>query len=67
MIEKHFLFPEYYVLKVPKCDDCKIELQDTGYMIMTNPPVKQYRCSKCGRLYNFNESDIQGNWKFRTI
>lgn len=67
MIEKHFLFPQYYILKIPKCDDCKIQLQDTGRRLLSNPPICIYKCPKCNREYNYNESQIQGEWKWRTL
>lgn len=67
MIERHFLFPEYYVQKVAKCDECKIELQDTGVTIMSNPPIMQYNCPKCGKIYEFTKTELEGGWKWRIL
>ena len=67
MIEKCFLFPEFYVAKVPKCDDCKVVLQDNNLMLATNPPQWQYVCPKCNKLYAFYEKDLKGEWKWRAI
>ena len=50
MIEKQFVFPEYYINKVPKCDDCKnVILQDTGIRLTSYPPQMVLRCPNCNR------------------
>jgi len=67
MISKHYLFPEFYIAKIPMCDDCKIQLQDDNLMLATQPPQWQYSCPKCGKLYSFYEKDLRGEWKFKTI
>ena len=67
MIEKHFVFPEYYIMKIPMCDECKVQLQDNNIMLPTNPPKWQYICPKCEKLYDFFEKDLRGEWKFRTL
>lgn len=67
MLEKHYLFPECYIIKIPKCDNCKVELQDTGIVLMSNPPQYTYKCPKCNKEYTFRENEIQGEWKWRTI
>lgn len=67
MIDKQFLFPEYYIAKIPKCDDCKVKLQDTGISLMTNPPQRQFVCPKCSKQYNIYENELQGEWRWRTI
>lgn len=67
MIEKHFLFPQYYVHKIAKCDECKCELYYTGIELLSNPPLKQMKCPKCGKEYNINAKELQGEWKWRAI
>lgn len=67
MLEKHYLFPECYVAKIPKCDDCLVQLKDTGTMLMSNPPIYVYKCPKCNKEYNFNQTEIQGEWRWRTL
>lgn len=67
MIEKRFLFPECYVAKVPFCDDCKVQLSQSGVQVLTNPVKLQYICSKCHKEYYFLESEVQGEWKWRML
>lgn len=67
MIEKHFLVPQYYILKIPKCDNCKINLEDTGRRLLTYPPSSIYKCPKCNKEYYFRENELEGEWKWRTI
>lgn len=68
MIDKHFLFPEFYIAKIPKCDDCKgIVLQQTGQILMSNPALIQYKCPNCGKIYDIREDELQGEWKWRAI
>lgn len=68
MIDKHFLFPEFYIAKIPKCDDCKgIVLRQTGQILMSNPPLIQYKCPSCGKIYDIREDELQGEWKWRAI
>ena len=68
MIDKHFLFPEMYIAKVPKCDDCEKQvLQQTGHMLMSNPPLVEYVCPKCKKIYNYTQDELEGEWKWRVI
>jgi phage FluMu protein Com len=68
MIDKHFLFPEYYIAKVPKCDNCKgIILKQTGQSFMAYPVLIEYKCPKCNKIYTFGEDELQGEWKWRVI
>lgn len=67
MIQKQFLFPEYYIKKVPTCDKCKISLESTGTVLMSNPPLYVYKCPRCQEIYNIREDDLQGEWKWRPI
>ena len=68
MIDKHYLFPEVYIAKIPKCDDCKgIVLKQTGQVLMSNPALIQYKCPNCDKIYNIREDELQGEWKWRTI
>ena len=67
MIQKQFLFPQYYIRKVPVCDDCKVSLQDTGRRLLSDPPISVFQCCKWNRLYNFRQSELEGEWKWRTI
>ena len=40
MIEKQYVFPQYYINKIPKCDDCKdIILIDTGARLTSSIPT----------------------------
>ena len=67
MIRKQFLFPQFYINKIPYCDDCKIPLQSTGTVLMSSPPQYEYKCYNCGKEYSFKEDEIQGEWKWRAI
>lgn len=67
MIEEHFLFPQYYIHKIPKCDTCKIELWNTNVELMSNPPQRVYQCPKCNEKYNISVDDLEGEWKWRMI
>ena len=37
------------------CDDCNIELEDTGIVIATYPPKYVYECSNCHNKMYVNE------------
>lgn len=67
MIEKHYLFPECYIAKIPKCDKCKIELRQTGTHLATYPPQLEYECPGCKEISYYREDEVQGEWKWRTI
>ena len=67
MIEKKFLFPEYYILKIPKCDKCNVALKNNNMQLAIYPPKYEYECPECGNIYNFREDEVQGEWKWRTI
>ena len=69
MIKKHYLFPECYVMKVPKCDDCdNVILAHTGNIVTPEAGEQlEYRCPKCNKIYLFSENDLKGEWKWRTI
>ena len=67
MIKEEFLFPQFYVNKIPICDNCKSRLKDTGMMYMSNPPILEYKCENCEKFYTFKESDLKGEWKWRVI
>ena len=67
MIRKQFLIPECYINKIPICDDCQEILQNTGVQLLTSPPKYQLVCPKCSKSYTFNESELKGEWKWKTI
>lgn len=67
MIEKHFLFPEYYIHKIPKCDDCKEVLEDMHIELPVYPSRYKFICPKCNKIYEFTYKDLEGEWKWRTI
>ncbi len=68
MIEKQFLFPECYINKIPKCDDCKnIILRDTGMRLATNPGQVILKCPNCNKEYYYYENELIGEWKWRII
>lgn len=67
MIKKKYLFPEYYIHKVPYCDECNIPLKDTGQQLLVNPPISMHICPRCGKEYTFNVNELQGEWKWRTL
>ena len=67
MIENKFLIPEMYVQPTPKCDKCKIALEETGKVIATYPPIHVLVCKQCNTEYNFREDEITGHWVWRTI
>lgn len=67
MIKEEFLIPEYYVNKVPMCDDCKVALKQEPYILMSNPAKYGYKCPKCNKEYYFFENELKGEWKWRTI
>lgn len=31
------------------CEDCKIEMSEKEFMLMSNPPLFKYYCEKCGK------------------
>lgn len=66
-IKKQYLIPEFYIQKIPICDDCNIPLIDLQCQLLSSPPKAMYKCKKCNKNYNFNVNDIQGEWKWRTI
>lgn len=66
-IQKKYLIPECFIMKLPMCDDCEVELLDTGTQYATYPPQLVYKCPKCNKEYVFNVNEIQGEWKWRTI
>ena len=69
MIDKHFLIPECYVMKVPKCDDCdNVILEHIGNIVTPEAGEQlEYRCHKCNKIYLFSENDLKEEWKWRTI
>lgn len=67
MIKQTFLFPQYYVQKTPYCDECSIPLVSTGVVYMSDPPLYEYKCSNCGKTYTYKETEIQGEWRWRSI
>ena len=67
MIDKHYLFPECYIAKIPKCDECKVTLNQEPYTLMSNPPILVFKCPKCNKEYHYNENELKGEWKWRTI
>lgn len=68
MIEKQYVFPEFYINKVPKCDDCNnVILEDTGYRLTSNPPKIVLKCPKCNKEYTYYEHEVRGEWKWRTL
>ena len=67
MIKKEFLFPHYYVHKIPYCDDCNIKLVNMNQRLLSYPPMDMYKCKQCGKEYTFNVNDLQGEWRWRTI
>lgn len=67
MIEKRFLIPECYVFKIPKCDDCKVELQKLPYELLTYPAKYHYQCPECKKEYTFLQNEVEGEWRWRTI
>lgn len=68
MIKKHYLFPECYVAKIPYCDICNIQLQNTNTQIVdTNNSKVLYVCPRCNKEYYFYTSSLEGEWKWRII
>lgn len=67
MIEKQYLIPECYINKVPKCDECKVELWNTGVELLSTNCLRVYQCPNCNKKYNIPAADLQGEWKWRTI
>lgn len=67
MIEKKFLFPEYYIHKIPMCDECKCILEDLNVMLPLSPPKHVFKCPNCNKEYSFLSSELNGEWKWRTI
>ncbi len=66
-IHKQFLIPEFYIMKIPVCDECNIQLEDTNVMLPSYPPKYVYKCKQCGKEYNYTETELRGEWKWRTI
>lgn len=68
MIKEQYLFPEFYINKIPKCDNCTDTiLEDTGARLASYPPKVILKCPKCFTEYNYTENELQGEWKWRTI
>lgn len=67
MIKKHYLFPEFYVAKIPYCDDCEVQLQNTGTQILSMPASDIYVCPKCNKKYYFSVGSLEGEWKWRIM
>lgn len=67
MIQEQFLFPQYYVHRIAYCDKCKIPLNDKGIRLMSNPPITVLECPKCKKEYQYTETELRGEWKWRTI
>lgn len=67
MIEKQYVFPECYVNKIPKCDDCKEILNDTGMRLTSYPAQLILKCPKCNKEYTYYENELQGEWKWRVM
>lgn len=67
MIKKSFLFPECYVAKQPFCDDCNNQPLNMVAELTSNPPVYEYVCPKCNKKYQYNEREVIGEWKWKTI
>lgn len=67
MIKTKFLFPEYYIQKIPMCDECNIELKRTGTAYMTDPVQLQYACPQCNKEYLYREEEVCGQWKLREL
>ena len=51
MIKEEYLFPQYFVNKIPICDDCKEPLKNTNQQLLSNPPLLIYKCPKCNKEY----------------
>lgn len=67
MIKQQFLFPEYYVQKIPFCDNCNVELYFTGSQLLSAPAKNVMRCPNCKKFYHISENELQGEWKWKTI
>lgn len=67
MIKEEYLFPQYFVNKIPICDDCNEPLKNTNQQLLSNPPLLIYKCPKCNKEYYYKESEIRGEWKWKTI
>ena len=68
MIEKQYVFPECYINKIPKCDDCKnVILKDTGIRLMSMPAQVKLKCPNCNKEYDDYENELEGEWVWRTI
>lgn len=67
MIKEKFLFPQYYIHRIPMCDDCNEELKRLPYELLSSPPQYQFQCPKCNKTYRYYDYQIQGEWKWREI
>lgn len=65
MIRKECLVPDYYLKKIPVCDNCNVDLKQEPNVLMSNPVQYIYKCPKCGNEYYFREEDIKGEWKWK--
>lgn len=65
MIKNHYLIPEYYIAKIPYCDDCNIPLTAQSYELLSSPPKKVFICANCNKEYYYLPSELQGEWKWR--
>ena len=67
MIKNHYLFPQFYIAKIPYCDECNIQLIQTGMELLTYPPMIEYKCERCNKIYNISQNDLEGEWKWRVL
>lgn len=67
MIQNHYLFPQFYICKVPYCDDCNIQLLSLNQTLLSDPPMQMFKCTKCGREYSYRADELQGEWKWRAL
>ena len=44
------------------CDDCKVELIDTGVVLTSFPAQYPYKCPKCGKAYTFYQNYPWVEW-----
>ena len=67
MIKTEYVFPEYYIKRTAFCDDCQVELHFTGTQLLSAPAKNVMICPKCRKRYDIPETEMQGEWKWRTI
>lgn len=65
MIKEEKLIPEYYINRIPYCDDCNVRLIDTGRRLLSSPLQWSMKCPNCNKFYHINETELESEWVWK--